>query len=75
MYVKEVLEKLHQLHGKKLIGVSGTAKALIFTFDDGSHLIIMAKSGPGADSEWYNWTEVRLEKDGKVLGSWELERI
>lgn len=54
------IDKLDKLVGKIVTTIQRDEDVLNLTFNDGSTLIIQARSGPGADSQWYNWTEVTL---------------
>lgn len=53
-------EILDTLAGKKVTEVKKNDTSITLTFEDGSVFVVNARSGPGADSNWHNWTEVLL---------------
>ncbi len=55
------------LNGKKIKKASLEAGRMTITFEDGAILTAAAKSGPGADGGWYNWTSVDLSVPGEGL--------
>lgn len=60
---------LRKLEGKRLIRVDFRMDKgeLTLNFDDGHALTYSMKSGPGVDSEWYDWTEIALENAGRPV--------
>jgi len=55
------MEVEKKLLGKTVKEVEHTDETLMLKFDDGTTLVVNARSGGGADSNWYNWTEVTLD--------------
>jgi len=60
----------HDLVGRKfeVLDANKTSEKLILILKDlnrgTSHRFVASEeSGPGADSNWYNWTEVRFDGD------------
>lgn len=53
-------EILNSLVGKKVTEVKKEGASITLIFEDGSNFVVNARSGPGLDSNWYNWTEVLL---------------
>lgn len=49
-----------QLKDKKVVRTELTKDSLTISFDNGHRLVVALRSEPGADSNWYNWTEVIL---------------
>ena len=56
----EKQDLVKSLVGKKILKASFEKDSLHLEFDDGSTLVASARSGIGADSNWYNWTEVLI---------------
>lgn len=54
------------LIGKKVVDVKKGDASIVLIFDDGTTFGVCVKSGPGADSNWYNWVAILLN-DASVL--------
>ncbi len=61
-------EALKLLEGKTVrsVSVSKTGSALTVELDDDTLIEFSAKSGPGLDHEWYNWTSVEVRRHGRA---------
>lgn len=56
----EKQDLVRSLVGKKISKASFEKNSLRLKFEDGSTLVASARSGIGADSNWYNWTEILI---------------
>ncbi|MDO8560780.1 MAG: hypothetical protein Q7R91_01025 [bacterium] len=57
---EEKAKLIKTLIGGKIAAVRTGKHKITITCKDGSIFKVLGKSGQGADSEWYNWTEISI---------------
>ncbi|MBI4121294.1 MAG: hypothetical protein HY457_03505 [Parcubacteria group bacterium] len=62
------MRQLTKLVGKTIreATLNKDRKEVVVVCDDGTRLVARAQSGPGADSEYYTWTEITLDEEALV---------
>ena len=57
---EKITNLANTLKGKMIVGVEFTENSVTLVLNNDTKFIAAARCGVGADSNWYNWTEVTL---------------